>query len=177
MYKYMPIFYMPASDSIQLRFTLKKRCSPSQARLRGPFFSLASVMMKASSSCSLPADIRHLDSMQPSWPHLRTLYRSPQICVQPPLLYSVKLEKPDNLVNFSSNLSEGALPNVPPPTPTAHTPVSNSKCSEHSKSFFTPVGSFGHSSLGHRATPILMNTLVSCSALDAWPHFQDPRTN
>jgi hypothetical protein len=97
--------------------------------------------------------------------------------VQPPLLYSVKLEKPDNLVNFSSNLSEGALPNVPPPTPTAHTPVSNSKCSEHSKSFFTPVGSFGHSSLGHRATPILMNTLVSCSALDAWPHFQDPRTN
>jgi hypothetical protein len=65
--------------------------------------------------------------------------------VQPPLLHSVKLEKPDNLVNLSSDSSEGALPNVPPPTLAAHTPVSNSKCSEHSKSVFTPVGSSGHS--------------------------------
>jgi hypothetical protein len=65
--------------------------------------------------------------------------------VQPPLLHSVKLEMPDNLVNLSSDSYEGALPNVPPPTPAAHTPVSNSKCSEHSKSVFTPIGSSSHS--------------------------------
>jgi hypothetical protein len=67
--------------------------------------------------------------------------------VQPPLLHSVKLVMPDNLVNLSSDLSEGALPNVLPPTPTAHNPLSNSKCSEHSKFVFTPIGSFGHSNL------------------------------
>jgi hypothetical protein len=67
--------------------------------------------------------------------------------VQPPLLHSVKLEKPDNLVNLSSDSSEGVLPNVPPPTPTTHTLVSDSKCSEYSKSVFTPVGSSGHSNL------------------------------
>jgi hypothetical protein len=67
--------------------------------------------------------------------------------VQPPLLHSVKLEMPDNLMNLSSDSSEGALPNVPPSTPAAHTPVSNSKCNEHSKSVFTPVGSSGHSNL------------------------------
>jgi hypothetical protein len=67
--------------------------------------------------------------------------------VQPPLLHSVKLEKPDNLVNLSSDSSEGALPNVPPPTSAAHTPISNSKCSEHSKSVFTPVDSSSHSNL------------------------------
>jgi hypothetical protein len=65
----------------------------------------------------------------------------------PPLLHSMKLEKPNNLVNLSSDSSEGALPNVPPPTPATYTPISNSKCSEHSKSVFTPVGSFGHSNL------------------------------
>jgi hypothetical protein len=65
--------------------------------------------------------------------------------VQPPLLHSVKLEKPDNLVNLSSDSSEGALPNIPPPTPTTHIPVSDSKYSEHSKSVFTPVGSSSHS--------------------------------
>jgi hypothetical protein len=59
----------------------------------------------------------------------------------------MKLEKPNNLVNLSSDSSEGALPNVPPPTPAVHIPVSNSKCSEHSKSVFTPVGSSGHSNL------------------------------
>jgi hypothetical protein len=149
MHECMPMFYMPALDSTQLRFTLKKRCFPSQARLIRPFCSLASVMMKASSFCSLRTDTGHLDSIQPSWPHPRTLYRSPQICPvsSPPLLHSVKLEKPDNLVNLSSDSSEGALPNVLPPTPVAHTPVSNSKCSEHSKSVFTPVGSSGHSNL------------------------------
>jgi hypothetical protein len=67
--------------------------------------------------------------------------------VQPPLLQSVKLEKPDNLVNLSSDSSEGALPNVPPPTPATHTPVSNSKYSKHSKSIFILVGSSGHSNL------------------------------
>jgi hypothetical protein len=67
--------------------------------------------------------------------------------VQPPLLHSVKLEKLDNLVNLSSDSSEGALPNVPSPTPAAHTHVSNSKCSEQSKSIFTPVGSSVHSNL------------------------------
>jgi hypothetical protein len=67
--------------------------------------------------------------------------------VQPPLLYSVKLEMPDNLVNLSSDSSEGALFNVPSPTPAAHVPVSNSKCSEYSKFVFTPVGSSGHSNL------------------------------
>ena len=65
--------------------------------------------------------------------------------IQPPLLHSMKLEKLDNLVNLSSDLSKGALPNVPPPSPAAHTPATNSKCSEHSKSVFIPVGSFGHS--------------------------------
>jgi hypothetical protein len=44
-------------------------------------------------------------------------------------------------------LSEGTIPNVPPPTPTAHTPVSNFKCSEHSKFVFTLVGSSDHSNL------------------------------
>jgi hypothetical protein len=67
--------------------------------------------------------------------------------VQPPLLHSVKLEKPDNLVNLSNDSSEGALPNVPPPIPAAHTPLRNSKCSEHSKSVFTSIGSSGHSNL------------------------------
>jgi hypothetical protein len=67
--------------------------------------------------------------------------------VQPPLLHSVKLEKLDNLVNLSSDSFEGVLPDVLPPTPAAHTPVSNSKCSEHSKSIFIPVGSSGHSNL------------------------------
>jgi hypothetical protein len=91
--------------------------------------------------------------MQPSWQHPLTLYRSPHICLvsnpPPPArrLHSVKLEKLDNLVNLSSGSSEGALPNVPPPTPTAYTPLSNPKCNEHSKSVFTPVGSFGHSNL------------------------------
>jgi hypothetical protein len=67
--------------------------------------------------------------------------------VQPPLLHSMKLEKPDNLVNLSSDSSKGALLNVPPPTPATHTPLRNSKCSEHSKSVFTPIGSSGHSNL------------------------------
>jgi hypothetical protein len=67
--------------------------------------------------------------------------------VQPSLLHSVNLEKPNNLVNLSSDSSECAIPNVPPPTPTTHTPVSDSKYSEHSKSVFTPIGSSGHSNL------------------------------
>jgi hypothetical protein len=62
-------------------------------------------------------------------------------------LHSVKLESPDNLVKLSSDPSEGAISNVPPQTPVAHTPVSDSKNSEHSKSVFTSVGSFGQSNL------------------------------
>jgi hypothetical protein len=127
----MPMFYMPTSDSIQLRFTLKTRCSPSQARLTGPFFSLASLMMKASSCCFLQGDIRPSDISS----------------VQPSLLHAVKLKKPYNLVNLSSDSSEGAIPNNPPPTPTIHTLVSDSKYNEHSQSIFTPVGSSGHSNL------------------------------
>ena len=50
-------------------------------------------------------------------------------------------------MNLSSDSSEGALPSVPLPSPAVHIPVSNSKYSEHSKSIFTPVGSFGHSNL------------------------------
>jgi hypothetical protein len=76
--------------------------------------------------------------------------------VQPPMLLSVKLEKPNNLLNLSSDSSQGALPSVPPPTPAAHTLVSNSKCSEHSKSVFTPVGSSGHSNLSR--PPFHLNT-------------------
>jgi hypothetical protein len=149
MHECMPMSYMPASDSIQLQFTLKRRCSPSQARLIGPFFSLTSVMMKANSGCSLRGNVGHLDSMQPSWQHPRTLYRSSQICLvsNPPLLHFVKLESPDNLMNLSSDSSECAISNVPPPIPATHTPISNSKCSKHSKSVFTPVGSSDHSNL------------------------------
>jgi hypothetical protein len=33
--------------------------------------------------------------------------------IQPPLLHSMKLEKPNNLVNLSSDSSEGVIPNVP----------------------------------------------------------------
>jgi hypothetical protein len=86
---------------------------------------------------------------------------------QPPVLHFVKLESPDNPMNLSRDSSEGVIPNVPPPAPTAYTPVSDSKCSEHSKSIFTPVGSSGHSNLSwplyHPNTHIPM----SCSALDA----------
>jgi hypothetical protein len=76
--------------------------------------------------------------------------------IQPLLLHSVKLEKPDNLVNLSNDSSEGALPNAPPPTPVIHIPVGNSKYSEHSKSVFTPVGSSGHSNLSR--PPCHLNT-------------------
>jgi hypothetical protein len=77
--------------------------------------------------------------------------------VQSLLLHSVKLEKPDNLVNLSSDSTEDALPNVPPQTPTAHTHVSNSKYNEHSKFVFTPVGSSSHSNLSR--PPCHPNTL------------------
>jgi hypothetical protein len=65
--------------------------------------------------------------------------------VQPPILHSVKLELPDGLVHLSSDSSEGGFPSASLPTPTAHTPVSDSKCNEHSKSVFTPIESSGHS--------------------------------
>jgi hypothetical protein len=65
--------------------------------------------------------------------------------VQPPILHSVKLEFPDDLVHLSSDSSEGGFPSASLQTPTVHTPVSNSKCSEHSKSVITPIESSGHS--------------------------------
>ena len=50
-------------------------------------------------------------------------------------------------MNLSSDLFEGALSNVLPPTPTAHIPISNSKYNEHSKFVFTHIGLFGHFNL------------------------------
>jgi hypothetical protein len=80
MHEYMPMSYISTLDSIQLRFTLKRRYFPTQARLIGPFFSLASVIMKVNSGCFLRADTGHSDSIQPSWQHPLTLqFRSPQI--------------------------------------------------------------------------------------------------
>jgi hypothetical protein len=66
--------------------------------------------------------------------------------VQPPLLQSVKLERPDDVVHLSSDSSEDELPNVSLPSPVAHTPISDSKYSEQLKSAFTPIGSSGQSS-------------------------------
>jgi hypothetical protein len=88
--------------------------------------------------------------------------------VQPSLLHSVKIEMPDNLVNLSSDSSEGALPNIPPPIPAAHTHVSNSKCSEHSKSIFTPIGSSGHSNLSR--PPFHPNTREYQSVMQCLRH-------
>jgi hypothetical protein len=88
--------------------------------------------------------------------------------VQPPLLHSVKLEFPDGLVHLSSDSSEGELPSASLPSPATHTPKTDSKCTKHSKSIFTPVGSSGHSNLScPRSIPILESIPVSCSALDA----------
>jgi hypothetical protein len=67
--------------------------------------------------------------------------------VQLPLLHSIKLEFPDSLVHLSSDSSEDELPSCSLPSPTTHTPKTDSKCTEHSKSVFTPVGSSGHSNL------------------------------
>jgi hypothetical protein len=67
--------------------------------------------------------------------------------VQPSLLHSVKLEFPDGLVHLSSDSSEDELPSASLPSPAVHTPKTNSKYTEHSKSIFTLVGSFGHSNL------------------------------
>jgi hypothetical protein len=127
-----------------------------------------------------PCDIGHLDSMQPSWPHPRTLYRSPQICLvsNPPLLYFVKVESPNNLVNLSSDSFEGAIPNVSSPTPATYIHVSDSKCSEHSKSIFTPIGSSGHSNFSR--LPCHLNTREYPSVIQCLRHlasFLDLRTN
>ena len=59
----------------------------------------------------------------------------------------MKLEKSNNLMNLSSDSFEGAIPNVPPPIPAAHTPISGSKYNEYSKSVFTLVGLSSHSNL------------------------------
>jgi hypothetical protein len=92
--------------------------------------------------------------------------------VQPPLLHSMKLEKSDNLVNLSSDSSEGVVPNNPPPIPAIHTHVSDSKCSEKSKSVFIPVDSSGHSNLSQppchpnsREYPSIMQCLRRLASL------------
>jgi hypothetical protein len=164
----MPMFYMPASDSIQLRFTLKRRCSPSQARLIGLFCSLASEMMKASSGCSLWADIGHSDSMQPSWQHPLTLYRSPHICLvsNPP--------PPARLVTLLRVLFPTFHPQLQPHILLLAIP---NAMSTQSPSLLLLVHLVIPTSLGHRATPILVSIPVSCSALDAWRHFLDPKMN
>jgi hypothetical protein len=98
--------------------------------------------------------------------------------VRPSLFNSMKLECPDDLVHLSSDYSEGTISNVSLPTPVAHTLVSNSKCNEHSKFVFNPIGSSGHSNLARPpSTPILENVPMSYNALDAWPQSLDPETN
>jgi hypothetical protein len=66
--------------------------------------------------------------------------------IQSLLLYSMKLENPNNLLHLFNDSFEGELPNVTLPIPVANTPISDSKCSELSKSLFVILfGSFGHS--------------------------------
>jgi hypothetical protein len=67
--------------------------------------------------------------------------------VQLPLLYFIKLEFLDGLVHLSSDSLEGELSSASLPSPAAHTPKTDSKCTEHSKSVFTLVGSSSHSNL------------------------------
>jgi hypothetical protein len=79
--------------------------------------------------------------------------------VQPPLLHSVKLECPNDLVYLSSDSSKDELPNVSLPTPTVSTHVSNSKCSEPLKSVFTSIDSPNHSSFSR---PLLKPNTREC---------------
>jgi hypothetical protein len=65
--------------------------------------------------------------------------------IQPPPLHSVKLECPNGLIHLSSDYFEDELPSASLSIPAAHTPISDSKYSEHSKSAFTPIGSSNHS--------------------------------
>ena len=68
---------------------------------------------------------------------------------QPPLLHSVKLEYTNDLIHLSSDSFDGAIPNISLKTFAAHTLISDSKCSEHLKSIYTPIGSSSHSNLSH----------------------------
>ena len=86
--------------------------------------------------------------------------------VQPPLLYSVKLECLDGPVLLSSDSSEDELSSEPLQSPIAHNPASNSKCTEDSKPVFTPIVSSGHSNLSRppfhpnsRECPSIMQSL------------------
>jgi hypothetical protein len=90
--------------------------------------------------------------------------------VQPPLLHSVKLEFPDGLVHLSSDSSEDELPSASLPSPAAHTPNTDSKCTKHSKSVFTAVGSSGHSNLSRppfhpREFPSIMQCLRDLASI------------
>jgi hypothetical protein len=98
--------------------------------------------------------------------------------VQSPLLHSVKLEIPNNLVNLSSDSFAGAIPNISLPTP-LNTPLLAipSAMSTQSLSSLLLVHLVIPTSLGHRATPILVSIPMSWSALDTWLHFLDPETN
>jgi hypothetical protein len=90
--------------------------------------------------------------------------------VQPPLLHSVKLEFPDGLVHLSSDSSEDELPSASLPSPAAYTPNTDSKCTKHSKSVFTAVGSSGHSNLSRppfhpREFPSVMQCLRGLASI------------
>jgi hypothetical protein len=98
--------------------------------------------------------------------------------IQPLPLHLVKLESLNNLVDLSSDSSKGAISNIPLPTPAAHTHVSDSKCSEQSKSVFTPIGSSGHSNFFH--PPFHLNTRECPSIIECLRRLAsilDPGTN
>ena len=94
--------------------------------------------------------------------------------IQPPLLYLMKLESPNNLMSLSSGSFEDVISNILLPTPTAHTPISDSKCSEYSKlSSLLLVHLVIPTSLALYSIPRLVSIPVSWTALDAWPHSLD----
>jgi hypothetical protein len=80
MLKCMSMYCTPASVYTYLQFILKRRWWQSLARLIGPFYSLDSLTMKATTRCFLQVGIGHLDLLQPLWPHPQSPYPSPLIC-------------------------------------------------------------------------------------------------
>jgi hypothetical protein len=77
-------------------------------------------------------------------------------------------------VNLSSDSSEGVIPDNSLPTPRL---AILRVVSTQSLSLLLLVHLVIPISLTPHSTPILVNVLVSWSALDAWPHFLDPGTN
>jgi hypothetical protein len=88
--------------------------------------------------------------------------------VQPPLLHSMKLETPDNLVTCLVTLLRVLFPTFHPQLP-LHTPLLAipSVVSTQSLSSLLLVHLVIPTSLSHYATPILVSIPVSCNALDA----------